>query len=770
MDTGTKIFGRVRHLFRFVLVSTLLLSCTSGKSSPSGLSANGAGGGSPASSTLSETFVDGNGLTGLNRYPSQAANTPQGTLFTSKFYVTWAENATISSTSQIRVAVYNGNDSAPSWTFVDGGGDGGINDDITQNGTRPQLAVFGPDLYAIWQESTGSAEQIRVKVYNGNDSAPLWTSVDGSGINFDSAQIADLPHLTVSNSKLYASWEEFNGKSLQVRVKVYTGGNNWSSVDGKGIYGGSPQLLSNASGSKLYLSWQEFKGTATQIRWSVYNGNDSHPSWLNVDGAFKIPSGANSCTTTGSCLSFSNGGINGPAGVATDGSNNAWIANLSNNSVTKIVPSALADCSVGCSTYFNGGIYAPTAISNYSGNIWVANSGNNSVTKILSTAALDCSSGCTNYTGASLSNPVALSSDSSGNVWVVNAGNNSVTKISNTAAPDCSSGCANYTGGGLNSPVAVAIDAAGNVWVANFGNSSITEILNGAPLDCFNNCLSFTGGGIGGPSGISIDSSGNLWVSNKTRYTVTKIPISAVDCSNCQEYSGGGISGPTGILVDGTSNIWVANNNNTITRIASGSSTDCTLGCTQYEGGGSRQTGIALDSTGAIWVTTQGNIETTGLNKNSLKNATDPRLLFYNSKLYAAWKESNDVASQIRIAVYNGNDVAPLWSFVDGGNITGLNHDSSRNAYHPQFTASGADLYLVWQEFNGAATEIRLAKYNGIDSAPVWTFVDGDGLNGLNYEPGKGAIDPQLTVFNSKLYLTWSEYNVINQIRAAVVQ
>src|SRR5438105_3314473 len=63
-------------------------------------------------------FVDGNGATGINKNTGQAASNVQLVTANSKIYINWLEtNAGI---SQLRAAVFNGNDSAPSWSLIDG--------------------------------------------------------------------------------------------------------------------------------------------------------------------------------------------------------------------------------------------------------------------------------------------------------------------------------------------------------------------------------------------------------------------------------------------------------------------------------------------------------------------------------------------------------------------------------------------------------------------------------------------------------------------------
>ncbi|MCS5580052.1 MAG: hypothetical protein NZ837_05880, partial [Gammaproteobacteria bacterium] len=119
-----------------------------------------------------------------------------------------------------------------------------------------------------------------------------------------------------------------------------------------------------------------------------------------------------------------------------------------------------------------------------------------------------------------------------------------------------------------------------------------------------------------------------------------------------------------------------------------------------------------------------------GINKSSSYNAEAPELTVFSSKLYAAWQESNsNNVTQIRVAVFNGNITSPSWSFVDNGDSTkGLNlivdSDGNENASVPRMTVFNSSLHLTWLQEHGLSKQMRLAKYNGNDSSPEWTLVD----------------------------------------------
>lgn len=405
------------------------------------------------------TFVDGDTADGINKDDFKSADHPQLTVFDGRLYAIWVES--YNNINQVRIAVYNGRDVNPTWTFVDGNTVYGINKDYTKDAGKPQLTVFNGKLYAGWKEDNGIAYQIRVAVFNSNNSNPAWFFVDSNtvnGINKDNTKNADALQLTVFNEKLYVVWKEDNGIAGQVRVVVYSGNDSspaWSFVDGntvnginkdntKNIY--APQLT--VFSAKLYAIWKENNSTADQIRVAVYNSNDISPVWSFVDG--------------------------------------------------------------------------------------------------------------------------------------------------NTA---------------------------------------------------------------------------------------------------------------------------------------------------------------------------------NGINWDNTKNAYYPQLTVFNEKLYAIWRENNSVTDQIRVAVYNGNDTNSMWTFVDGDTNNGINKNPANFSDTPQLTVFNEELYATWVEKNSKAEQVRIAVYNNNDVSPVWTFVDGNTANGINKDKTESTDSSQLIVFNKKLYATWSEDNSKAwQVRVAVKQ
>lgn len=282
--------GTLMHVMSAVALLFLLSGCA-------GVTGRGDSVATTAPGDIPWTFVDGNTDNGINRDPSKDVYFPQLTVFNSKLYATWREENWDMTAFQSRVAVYNVDDNAPAWTFVDGGGRTGINHDVNKNAFDQQLTVFESKLYAIWHESNLKDDyHVRAAVYNGNDSAPAWTYIDGNetgGLNHDPSQVAAHPQMMAVGSKLYAAWEESNGQTRQIRVAVYNGNDSapaWTFVDGNGPNGINNNINKDAFdpqltvfNSKIYAIWKESNGTAFQIRVAIYNGNDNEPAWTFID-------------------------------------------------------------------------------------------------------------------------------------------------------------------------------------------------------------------------------------------------------------------------------------------------------------------------------------------------------------------------------------------------------------------------------------------------------------------------------------------------------
>jgi hypothetical protein len=227
----------------------------------------------------SYSWIDGGGSTGINQDTTKAGSLPVIATIGTDLYVAWYESNT---KQQIRVKKYNTLTST--WAFIDGGGATGINVDTTKDASTPKLTVIGTDLYIAWLEfDATNFYHVRVKKYNTLTST--WSLIDGGAIYYLSTKAAADPDIVAVGTDIYLTWQE-SATSSQIRVKKYNG-STWSWVDGGSTTGINKDTTKFASvpamcalGSDLYVTWYEGNGTTDQIRVKKYNGS----TWSWVDG------------------------------------------------------------------------------------------------------------------------------------------------------------------------------------------------------------------------------------------------------------------------------------------------------------------------------------------------------------------------------------------------------------------------------------------------------------------------------------------------------
>ncbi len=241
------------------------------------------------------SFVDGNGTNGLAKDATKNGVVPKLVELSSKLYGTWQEST--GTVDQIRAAVYGDDDMTGAWTFVDGNLSTGLNYDTTMSARNPDVTIFNSKLTMVWDEphNTTGARQIRVKQYGGNDSAPSWSFMDGGaavGINRNSARIAQTPRLVATSSSLYVTFTEENGSAnTQIRVKKYNTG-SWTNFDTSNAENGlninparnatSPSIAYLAG--RLYLAWQEVSNTSVDTVHVSCNEDENANTWAPIDG------------------------------------------------------------------------------------------------------------------------------------------------------------------------------------------------------------------------------------------------------------------------------------------------------------------------------------------------------------------------------------------------------------------------------------------------------------------------------------------------------
>ncbi|KAL3666211.1 hypothetical protein V7S43_008999 [Phytophthora oleae] len=122
-----------------------------------------------------------------------------------------------------------------------------------------------------------------------------------------------------------------------------------------------------------------------------------------------------------------------------------------------------------------------------------------------------------------------------------------------------------------------------------------------------------------------------------------------------------------------------------------------------------------------------------GANKNLAMAASDPVLLVYNLELVMVWREKSlpvggsGLVGQIRVAVRNDDNDAPLWIFHDGNQLDkGLNQKPLMDADDPVAVVYRGRMYVSWSEMNvDGVYEIRIARRNiQTRDFSTWTYLN----------------------------------------------
>jgi NHL repeat len=198
--------------------------------------------------------------------------------------------------------------------------------------------------------------------------------------------------------------------------------------------------------------------------------------------------------------------FNFPAGVATDGAGNVYVADTYNYTIRKITPTGVVTTLAG-----RAGVYGSTDATG---------------------------------AGAFFGSPRGVATDGAGNVYVGDTSNNTIRKITPAGVVTTLAGTAGLTGStdatgaaaSFHLPTGVATDSAGNVYVADFGNSIIRKITPAGVVTT----LAGTAGVIGStdatgaaarffsPGGVATDSAGNVYVADTSNHTIRKITPAGV--------------------------------------------------------------------------------------------------------------------------------------------------------------------------------------------------------------------------------------------------
>jgi uncharacterized protein (TIGR03437 family) len=264
------------------------------------------------------------------------------------------------------------------------------------------------------------------------------------------------------------------------------------------------------------------------------------------------------------------GALTSPAGLATDGSGNLYVADAGGSRVWKLSPQRTITAAAGTgSPGFSGDggpatsaqLRGPSAVAiDASGNMYIADAGNHVIRKVtpsgtITTFAGNGMSGFAGDGGPAASAQLAvngLAVDRTGNVYVSSgvvsssALVNRVRKITpqgvittvaggGNASPDVVGAA---TSAALYLPMGLAVDTAGNLYIADAGYNTIRKVTpqgiisnvagDGSPMVCCPAAFSGDGGlattaQLDTPASVAVDSAGSLYIVDVGNYRVRRV-------------------------------------------------------------------------------------------------------------------------------------------------------------------------------------------------------------------------------------------------------
>ncbi len=290
--------------------------------------------------------------------------------------------------------------------------------------------------------------------------------------------------------------------------------------------------------------------------------------------------------------------INKPFSVAIDAGGNAWLANSSGNTLTKLSPAGAVLSGTGYGSASTLSAPFSLAIDGTTGTVWAANQGNNSVTKFPSTGGAG-----TVFSGNGIDSPKDLSVDNLGTLWIPDQGLlglllPNIAKITRTGTAATST-----VSSLLGSPVGTAIDGSNNLWATYSALTDVTDY-NTTTASSTTYLLA---GGLAGGNEIAIDNNENVWcTAGGVLGLLSGVSLITNKGVTIADYTASLLTAPVGIAVDGANNAWITNTGtNVLVELATnGSAISPRSPSSGYlvpglSGGANN---VAVDGAGDVWV------------------------------------------------------------------------------------------------------------------------------------------------------------------------
>lgn len=359
------------------------------------------------------------------------------------------------------------------------------------------------------------------------------------------------------------------------------------------------------------------------------------------------------------------------------------------------------------------------------GDVFIADSNNNRIVKVTRTGVASVVDiGTPN--NLSLNSPQGLAVDGADNLYIADYVNNRVLRV--TLAGVVSTLNIGTPGGTpLLHPVAVAVDTAGNVYIADNSNSRILKLTSAGASSVVN---VGTPGGIAllAPYGVALDDAGDLFIADTGNRRIVEVtPTGVSSVVNLGSPAGTAVNGPFSVLVDATGDIFFSDygNHRVVEKTSDGSVSIVNIG--SPEGTGLRYPyGLTLDSTGNLYIADSGNDRIVEYSPSSV-NLGDTRV----------GSSGNPVTLRYTVSGYTGSSYTPVFATTYGRDFT-LGSVSCTGGSSPETCSVPITLH---PSAPGSVKDSLQVQPSGGGAPLAQTFIYGTGDSPLAvFEPGVGSV------------------------------
>ncbi|WP_460945226.1 NHL repeat-containing protein [Spirosoma daeguense] len=464
--------------------------------------------------------------------------------------------------------------------------------------------------------------------------------------------------------------------------------------------------------------------------------------------------------------------LNGPQGVALDGSGNIYIADTGNHRVRKVqnsFSSIINLAGTGTLGYSGDGgpaasahLYRPTGVTaDANGNVYIADSNNQRIRKVntgfvITTVAGTGMAGYSgdngNATSAQLNLPSGVALDSNGSFYIADQTNSRIRKVNamgtiTTVAGTGINGSGGYSGDGgpaiaaqLYSPFSAALDGSGNLYIADSGNSRVRKVSSSGVITTIAGTGSFGFSGDGGLAtaaqlngvyGTTVDGSGNLYIADANNHRIRKVSttgvITTVAGAGSVGYNGDGILAtsaqlnyPSSVAVDGAGTLYIADRFNHRVRKVSTTGIITTVvgtGISGFSGDFGDATSARLSSPYSVAIDGSGNLYIADQYNHRIRMVSSGMITTVAGTGFAGYSGDGGVATSAQLNL-------PYGIALDGGNnlyITDRNNQRIRKVNSAGIITTVAGTGTAgFTGDGGAATSAQL-------NSPFGIAVDGTG-------------------------------------------